>query len=397
VSRRIIVYYNDLVFSPSESFLHKDFGQLGYVLAERYGADLEYWIAARNLNRGFTEFRGKRVRQFGKSRFPTSPRLDFLCNRELLTAIARDFAPSHFLIFPFTPTTDLRVARAVRKRSPATRIILKLDTNREFLEAIGRDWQRNRVGLVRRLRQSSYYRALLDEADLLICETSECEQVLRDGFLGLDLSAKLVKTYSGLSSAWLDSIGVTAEPAEERRNAIIVSGRISSVQKNSKLIFETGGLEGWTIEFVGAVDDALRAEIETQRSRNPTFDARFRFHGAVTDKQAYFRLLKGARALLMNSIGGEGFPNVFAEAHFCDLFIVASDVSGAADATDNGRWGMIYPKNDVAGLRAALHALPARLSVAGDDPEKDVYRQRFIWEHSLDQPAIRALFERSSG
>lgn len=95
----------------------------------------------------------------------------------------------------------------------------------------------------------------------------------------------------------------------------------------------------------------------------------------------------------MNSRGGEGFPNVFAEAHYCGLVIVSSDVSGAADATDQGRWGVVYPPEDAAALRAALSTLPDRAGVERGNPEIEKYRRRFIWEHSLDQPVIRRLFD----
>ena len=392
---RIVLYYNDLVFTPSESFLFKDFGQVPFVLSELHGADLEYWIAAARPNPDFTHFRGRPVRQFGKLLPALPSRLDRLNNAPLLRAIRRDRGMTHLVMFPFTPFTDAAVARLARRVRPDLKIILKLDANIDYLVRIAQDWQRYRSHPARHLRQSHHYRALLAMADVVLCETDACHLMLADNFLGLDLGDRLVQTFSGLSSRWLASLGIEAVPFERRRRAIIVSGRISSAQKDAALILAAGPPPpGWTIEFVGEVDAALAQTIARHRAADPDFDRLYRFHGAVTDKRAYFEILMNARALLMNSRGGEGFPNVFAEAHACGLFIVTSDVSGAAEATGDGRWGIVYPRSDAAALRSALAALPARVEAAGGDPAPPALRQRFVWEHSLDQPAIGRLFPR---
>lgn len=394
---KIVLYYNDLVYRPSESFLFKDFGQVPYVLSELYDTDLEYWIAASHPDPRFDSFRGRRVRQFAKARRRLPARLDFLKNVALYRAIDRDRDMTHLVLFPFTPLSDLMVARRVRRRRPDVRIVLKLDTNPTFLDAMTNEWRRWRKHPLRFTRQCQHYRELLRMADLILCETSECERILRDDFLGLDLDAKLAKTFSGLSDVWLRSIGVEPVPDAKRRSAIIVSGRISSHQKNSALIFEAGPPPpGWTIEFVGEVDEPLAGTIAAQRATDPRFDDHYRFHGAIVDKRTYFDVLMRARGLLMNSRGGEGFPNVFAEAHYCGLAIVTSDVSGASDATDGNRWGEIYPVGDKDALRAALQALATRPAGVCDDPEFADYRRRFLWEHSLDQPVIRRLFDSAS-
>lgn len=388
----IILYHNDLVFQPSESLLHKDFGQVPHVLAELHRAKLEYWIAAARPNPAFDRFLGHRVRQFAK-RGPALPaRFDVLRNRDLYRAIEAEPAFTHLVIFPFTPVTDLAVARRARRRG--VRILLKLDTNAEYLASLATSWEHHQHGWRRRLTQAYHYRELLRLADVVICETSACEAILRDGFLGVDLNGKLVKTFSGLSERWFDTLGVVDVPDDERRASIVVSGRISSSQKHSETIFAAGPPPpGWTIDFVGPVDADLKRVIAIYRAANPAFDNHYRFHGAISDKHAYFTLLMQARALLLNSRGGEGFPNVFAEAHRCRLLIVTSDVSGAHDATGGGQWGIIYAANDAAALRAALDALPARVDALRKVGVPDAHRRRFLWEHSLNQPEIRHLFE----
>lgn len=398
MSGKIVLYYNDLVFRPSASFLFKDFGQVPYVLAQMHGAELEFWIATRDVNPGFTEFRGKRVVQFGKAVSRLSSRLDFVNNPLLMRAINRARGVTHLIVFPFSPATDLAVVRRAKRRWPGVKIIMKLDANREFLERIGRDWVRRQGRRLRLPRQCDHYRALLEQSDVVICETTECERILREGFLGLDLDARLARVFSGLSEAWLSELGVRQVGARERKRSIIVSGRISSRQKNTVAILDAGPPpDGWTVDFIGDVDPALAKSIALHRALNPAFDRQYRFHGRIDDKRSYFALMMNARALLMNSRGGEGFPNVYAEAHYCGLTIATSDVSGAFDATGGGRWGLIYPRDDVAAIRDALQALTERVGQHDGDPEFDAYRRDFIWEHSLNQPAIRRVFEAPLG
>lgn len=398
MATKIVLYYNDLKFEPSESFLFKDFGQVPFVLSQLHGTDLEYWIAALRLNPGFSEFRGARVRQFGKTWRRLPDRLDFLRNSALHHAIDRDQSLTHFVLFPFTPLSDLLIARAVRKHRPGAKIILKLDANLSYLQEMAHEWARWHRNPLRIIRQCHHYRELLRLADVVLCETSECEQLLRDRFLDLDLDDKLVKTFSGLSKGWLEEIGVVDVPDEARRQAVIVSGRLSAHQKHTAMIFEAEPPPpGWMIEFIGEIDDDLANTIEAHRAACPGFDNHYRFHGMITDKRRYFELLMGARALLMNSRGGEGFPNVFAEAHYCRLSIISSDVSGADDATQGGRWGLLYPPEDIDALSIALQRLPAEVERNATDPALGAYRRRFVWEHSLDQPQISRLFASRDG
>lgn len=390
---KIVLYYNDLEFSPSDAFLTRDFGQVPFVLAQKHRLDLEYWISAEHPNPAYVSFRGKPVRQYTKALRALPRRLDFLKNRRLYRDLAETPELTHLVLFPFTPVTDIHVARAVKRRHPAAKLIVKLDTNADFLRSVEADWQRHGRRWSRRLRQSHYYRELLAMADAIICETTVCEAILRADFLGLKLEHKLAKTFSGVSETWLASLGVSPVAQAPRGNSIVVSGRLSIPVKYTSLIFEAGGPPpGWTIEFVGEIDEALQRTIDSYRAGDADFEQRFRFHGVITDKRAYYDILMRSRALLMNSRGPEGFPNVYADAHFSGLFIVTSDIASSIDATGDGRWGIIYQRENAAALRAALDALPERIAAFENDPEATTYRRAFIWEHSLDQPAIRNAF-----
>ena len=390
---KIILYYNDLVYSPSESFLGKDFGQVPYVLSELYDCELQYMIAASNPNLEFVSFRGKNVVQYAKSLRWIPARLDVFSNYRLYADVACMTDLDYLVVFPFTPLTDFMVVRSAKRGNPLAKIILKLDANIEFLAKAEQDWARVIARKNNLFKQVSYYRKLLQIADIVICETSATYEMLSAKYMGLTLSDKLVKTFNGVSEGWLCSLGVDPSVNAGRHSAIIVSGRLSEYVKNTALILDAGPPPpGWTIEFVGEIDGTLEAEIDRHRAKNPDFDCQYRFHGLVTDKRRYFDILCRGRALLMNSRGPEGFPNVYADAHFARLFIVTSDIASAVDATGGGRWGSIYARDSVEALRQALAELPDRVEKYEADDTVEVYRRNFIWEHSLDQPAIRRVF-----
>ena len=230
-------------------------------------------------------------------------------------------------------------------------------------------------------------------ADAVICETSNCEKILRNNYLDLDLGKKLAKTFSGVSSNWLASMGITPFDGGERANRIVVSGRLSIWVKYTSLIFDAGPPPpGWTIEFIGEVNDDFQKVIDEYRRKDTRFDEYYRFHGTIMDKNKYFDILMNSRVLLMNSRGPEGFPNVYADAHFSRLFIVTSDIASSYDATGGGRWGIIYERENADALRAALASIPDRIDDFDRDPSVDEYRKNFIWESSLVQPVLENLF-----
>lgn len=396
MSGKILLYYNDVAFSPSDAFLTRDFGQVPYVLSERHGLDLEFWISAKTLNLNYVSFRGRKVRQFRKMFAQLPDRLDILKNISLYLSLLRLKNISHMVLFPFTPLTDVLVATLAKRRAPGIRLIVKLDANAEFLERVAADWQEAQ-GWKRIFRQSFYYRKLLQMADAVICETSDCEGILREGFLGLDLGGKLVKAFSGVSQNWLASLGVIPFSRGARANRIVVSGRLSIWVKYTSLIFDAGPPpKGWTIDFIGEVDDDFQKIINNYRKKDRQFDEYYKFHGVVMDKKKYFDILMDSRVLLMNSRGPEGFPNVYADAHFSRLFILTSDIASSYDATCHGRWGAIYQKENAEALRAALRELPDRVDAFDRDPSVDDYRRKFIWEASLAQPTLDQLFDAAS-
>jgi glycosyltransferase involved in cell wall biosynthesis len=390
----ILNYYNDLVFQPSELFLNKDFGQVATVLGRLYGQRVTHLICCNEPDPSLSRFMDNEVVQARKRLRFLPARLDVLKNRAVDRFLERRRGEfSLLVIFPFQPLSDLRVVRRFRALNPGARIVLKLDANRAYLDRLQQSYFAKPRS---RIRQHAAYRRLLELADLVIHETRDAGELLRSGeFLGTRLPpGRFLNVYNGLSQRQVEAAGGRLDDDAPRGNVIVFSGRLGTLEKNVELIFRSDPVPpGWKLKFIGPIDDVFATVVARYRAADANFDAKYQFTGAIADKARYFRELSQGKILLLCS-NKEGFPMVYAEAHYFGLYIVTTAVSGAAEATDDGRHGRIFPCNDPAALRDALHA------VCNDPALEDARRaarkygaRHFLWEDSLRHPAIERLFK----
>ncbi len=390
----ILNYYNDLVFQPSELFLHKDFGQVATVLGALHGQRVVHLICCKESNKDLSTFSGANVVQ-AKKWFPWLPaKLDFIKN-----LVAYQFLLQHrgqfscLVMFPFCPPSDLLIAKLFLALNPAAKIIVKLDANLAYLEQLQASYQVNPSNC---FRQHYYYRRILDIADVVIYETRKVGRLLSHGnFLGICKSSKFLNIFNGISQ---DQVAIALdkksnELAPTRDNIIIFSGRLGSPDKNVELIFKSDPVpEGWKLKFVGSLDKAFMAVVDHYRACDPKFDKKYEFTGEISNKKLYFKELSTAKILLLCS-NKEGFPMVYAEAHYFGLHIITTDVSGSEEATDNGQIGKIIPRNDPIALRVALHSVCSNVNFDKLIDAGRAYGERhFIWEQSLKNPIIESLF-----
>jgi glycosyltransferase involved in cell wall biosynthesis len=388
----ILNYYNDLVFQPSELFLHKDFGQVATVLGALHGERVVHLICCKECNKNLSTFSGADVVQ-AKKRFQWLPsKLDFLKNLAAYRFLLEQRGQfSCLVMFPFCPPSDLLIAKLFLVLNPDAKIIIKLDGNLAHLKNLQTSYE---IAPNSRLQQHYYYRNLLDIADAVIYETRGVGRILtQTPFLGLAPSEKYVNIFNGLSDSQVRKIVDPSLTPVHREKVIIFSGRLSSPQKNVELIFRSDPVpEGWSIRFIGGVDEKFSKVIDGYRQNDQNFDRKYQFIGEVTDKSKYFRELCRGRILLLSS-AWEGFPMVYAEAHYFGLHIVTTDVSGSDEATDGGRIGTIIPRNDPIALREALHSVCSNANLHQLTEAGRAYGSRhFIWEQSLRNPIIDSLF-----
>lgn len=396
--KNLLLYYNDLVFTPSELFLNKDFGQVPYVLGELYSYETEYLISCNKPNREFNYFYKKKVNQIKKIAQYLPNRLDFLKNIFVyLFLIINTNKYDALVLIPFYPFSDFFFFWLFKVLNPRARIIVKLDTNYNQVCQCQENYMMNKNNLVRRfLSQPNFYKQILKKADLIIYETIAAGGILENNFLGLSLKEKLLNVYNSVSEKQMSLLKIDRKVYADKRNQIVISGRIGSPEKNIEMVFRANPIlkNDWRIVFVGPIEKGFDSIINDYRKKIMDFDDKFVFCGLISDKKEYFEILNNSKVLLLTS-NKEGFPMVFSEALYFGLFIITTDVSGGIEATNNGRLGKLIQKGNADELKTCIESICSQdYNFEALVPEIINYsKTHFIWEKNLSHTVIKKLME----
>ena len=141
---------------------------------------------------------------------------------------------------------------------------------------------------------------------------------------------------------------------DERKNEILIIGRIGSYQKNHELIIEAvkniGGLKNWSLRFIGPVEN----NFEEYANDKLAGICDFSFTGVVDYKDVQKYLCSSK--VFLSSSRYEGFSLAITEAAYMGCYIMTTDVGGVYDITNNYKFGCVF-NNDVASLSEALTKL----------------------------------------
>ncbi len=277
--------------------------------------------------------------------------------------------------------------------NPKGKVYCKADMSMgslEYLLEIDR-WRERRHGLLnpRNWKDAIRYRSfasLFKHADILSVESQVCHGRLLEA-RPFDLDPIKIL----LLPNFMDDVGLDAmEPVEARENVFLVVGRIGHHLKNHELILEAlNDLEPdeWCLRFVGPVMEGFRAKVDDFLRVHPQWKSRLSLLGEITDRAELTHQYRRAKVFLLPS-RSEGFSHALVEAAANGCFIVATDVGGVRDVTDNGRLGLIIAGRD--GLRTAI-----KLCIAGERPHAEDHRRQraFVMERFSPSRIISRLSE----
>jgi glycosyltransferase involved in cell wall biosynthesis len=396
--KRLLLYYNERVFVPSELFLNKDFGQVALVLGEIYSYETEYLIFCKKINPDLITFSGKKVSQVRKIAQFLPDKIDFIKNIFGYLFLFNGANKYDALVmFPFHPLSDYFFLKLFKIFNKKANVIVKLDTNLNQVREYQMRYKLNKTNLVKKLLgQANFFKKILKMSDLIMYETIEAGKVLANNFLDLSLEKKLLNVYNGVSEKQVSSYGIIRKPYASRLNQIVVSGRIGAPQKNIEMIFKANPnlKNNWKIYFIGPIEAGFENVINIYKKDIPDFDDKFIFLGLISDKKKYYEILNNSKVLLLTS-DFEGFPMVYSEALYFGLFIVTTNVSGSAEATNKGHLGKVIECGNVDQLKIAIESI----CMQEDELKKltlDIVsysKKHFIWESNLSNPVFHNLLE----
>lgn len=190
---------------------------------------------------------------------------------------------------------------------------------------------------------------------------------------------RLVTVYNGIPDV-PDHLLACPQVQQGKAVRLIMVARFSPQKDHALVLRALAGLRTlpWQLEFIG--DGPLRPACE-QLTRQLQLNDRVYFLGE--HRNVAERLARAHIFVLASNY--EGFPLSILEAMRAALPVVAADVSGVRESVQHGETGLLFPRGNVAALRACLQTLmvhPAMRQSMGQAGRKR-YKAYFTLDHML--------------
>lgn len=161
-----------------------------------------------------------------------------------------------------------------------------------------------------------------------------------------------------ICNGYVDNTGTEVSNESEREKCFITVGRLGTYEKATDLLLEafaqSAAEHDWKLKLVGTVEPSFEKEKEAFYQKYPQLKERVIFTGAISDKKKLYEAYSGARVFVLPS-RYEGFPLVGPEALHCGCRMILSDaVPPVRELTNNGEYGSVVKKDDVASLKETL-------------------------------------------
>lgn len=218
--------------------------------------------------------------------------------------------------------------------------------------------------------------------DLISFETNNSTSIYKQ--FHSNIERKLITVPNGLDIELYDKM----ESQVQRKDIMLTVGRIGVPQKNHKMLIEAlkkiDDLKKWQVHLIGPVEPEFEKWLSGEIKNTPSLKNNVHLIGEIISKAKLISMYQEAKIFLLTS-DYEGYPLVFPEALYCGNFIISTDVSGACEATKNGRFGRTVPVGDVDALSTAIAqsiANPNILEPAARDG-KNYTRENFNWQNLI--------------
>jgi len=151
---------------------------------------------------------------------------------------------------------------------------------------------------------------------------------------------KLIYIPDGIDNQLLEQNNIEIHSYKNKKNKILVVGRIGAYQKNHELILESltyiNNWDNWEIDFVGPIDKNFEGTIEKFYQENPSLKLYVHFVGPIYDRKKLLPFYDEAKVFCMSS-RWESFGLVYAEAQYFGDYIISTPVSSTEDFIENDR------------------------------------------------------------
>lgn len=231
---------------------------------------------------------------------------------------------------------------------------------------------------------------VLKSIDLLLCETVDSLNLIKDGLLGTVLSSRVYLLPNCFDEENRKELGIEVKKSLEKENIVLVVGRIGADTKNHSMMLKA--LDGirmnnWHVVVIGNVANKFKQEIDSFYDKNPDLKNNVSFIGPIYSKEKLWAYFSRSKVFLMTSVK-EGFPNVYPEALRFGCYIISTKVSGAFDITDNGQVGKLIEVGDVGALKQFLQDEVFQNNIdfnSSYDAAIDLSKTKFLWIENISK------------
>ncbi|WP_341299550.1 glycosyltransferase family 4 protein [Lysinibacillus sp. FSL H8-0500] len=314
MSKRIAFICSVESYKLSDAHIFKDLCLVPILLGEHLGYDVSILTAEINealLQQTFPAVKFERIPFEG----------DYIANMNTYLAGHAKDIDVVFAIGPYP--SYLPILKAYKHHHPQGKIYMKLDVNRYWLE---------------RLKTYPYFLELLQLCDVLSSECVAIQTAIQE-FSQL--------TIQHIPNGFYEHFPTAPVLFSEKENRIVMVGRLDAPEKQTLLAvkaFLAAQLTDWELRLVGPMSESFYQELMALLDGHP-FAAQVIIVGSIQDKVQLEEEYRKAKIFCLTSLV-ECYAHVFAEAAKNGCYIVATDVDGVMDITQQQRFGTIHPKHD---------------------------------------------------
>lgn len=326
--KKLVMYFDRM----QDVHLFKDVGMVPYYIAKEFDFNLEY-ITADDCNS--EEFRGYSIKKI--KRFP-----NFKINIFFIFYLIKNAKTIDILMTIHCRNYNLIIGKIYKMLNPKGFYFIKADQNYDRNVELNDKINQKKISKVNKWKLESVFK-MLKYVDLLSFEQKKTyNHVKENGICNINIKEKIVLLENGFDD-FDNNIYFN-----NKENLIITSGRIGAPGKNHEFlidVLEKINLENWKVYFVGPIDREFEKIIEERVKNNILLKEKIYFTGNIEDKKELNEYYKRAKIFCFTS-EVEGYPLVFPEASFFGNYIFTTDVGGAEDITEQGKYGKIIEQNN---------------------------------------------------
>lgn len=233
---------------------------------------------------------------------------------------------------------NLPVINYYRSIKPEGKIYLKLDASMYWMQNLNQVMNEDVIDI-------------LKKCDLITAESKKVSSYINSVW-GLN-----VKYYTNGYYEYFEDENISYE---DKENIIMFAGVIGSQVKANHILLEAfknveNKIGNWKLVLAGNVEEEFLPYLNNYLNENPSIKDKIILPGRL-EKPKLKKLYQKAKVFCLTSVS-EGSPNVLPEAIYNGCYFVSTDVGCVFEVIENGKYGSVFPINDIKSLENILALL----------------------------------------